>query len=77
MIIQLNDGFGADGNAMFTFRGAPRGSGARRWIQHVLPNRIEFATPPDTWAHYAGKLDVLGGVVKEFLHGPNLDNQHL
>ncbi|MFF3273847.1 peptide ligase PGM1-related protein [Streptomyces chrestomyceticus] len=68
-MIKLNDGFGAGGNAMFAFHGAPRGSGAGRWIRRVLPDRIEFATPPDHWAGYAGKLDVMGGVVEEFLAG--------
>ncbi|OKI02662.1 hypothetical protein A6A06_13345 [Streptomyces sp. CB02923] len=68
-MIKLNDGFGAGGNAMFSLRGAPRDGGAESWIRRGLPERIEFATPPDTWENYTGKLAAMGGVVEEYLDG--------
>ncbi|GGP93657.1 peptide ligase PGM1-related protein [Streptomyces roseolilacinus] len=68
-MIKLNESFGAGGNAMFDFRGVPEGRGAEDWIRRVLPERVEFATPPDTWEEYAEKLAAMGGVVEEFLEG--------
>ncbi|CAL9626986.1 peptide ligase PGM1-related protein [Streptomyces sp. enrichment culture] len=68
-MIKLNESFGAGGNAMFDYRGAPQGRALAGWLRRTLPQRVEFATPPDTWENYAGKLAEMGGVVEEFLQG--------
>ncbi|MEU3451273.1 peptide ligase PGM1-related protein [Streptomyces thermolilacinus] len=68
-MIKLNESFGAGGNAMFDYRGAPEGGALEGWLRRTLPERVEFATPPDTWENYAGKLAEMGGVVEEFLQG--------
>jgi hypothetical protein len=65
-MIKLNDGFGAGGNVLFSFDGAPE-TGLRRWIANELPRRAVFASPPDSWEHYLAKLVTVGAVVERFL----------
>ncbi len=65
-MIKLNDGFGAGGNVLFSFDGAPE-TGLPRWIANELPRRAVFASPPDLWEHYLGKLVAMGAVVERFV----------
>jgi hypothetical protein len=65
-MIKLNDGFGAGGNVLFSFDGAPD-TGLRRWIASELPRRAFFASPPDSWDRYVAKLAVMGAVVERFV----------
>jgi hypothetical protein len=67
-MIKLNDGFGAGGNVLFSFEGAPV-TGLRNWIASELPRRAVFASPPDSWEHYLAKLVVMGAVVERFVDG--------
>ena len=69
-IVKLNESFGAGGNLLFDYAGAPTsGNGMETWIRRHFWERIEFATPPDTWESYAEKLVHMGGVVEQFLGG--------
>lgn len=69
-VVKLNESFGAGGNLLFDFAGAPTsGKGMEAWIRRHFWERIEFATPPDTWESYADKLAHMGGVVEQFLGG--------
>jgi hypothetical protein len=65
-MIKLNDSFGAGGNVLFSFDGAPE-TGLRTWIASELPRRAVFASPPDTWDHYLTKLVSMGAVVERFV----------
>ena len=65
-MIKLNDSFGAGGNVLFSFDGAPQ-IGLRRWIASELPRRAVFASPPDSWEHYQAKLVSMGAVVERFV----------
>ncbi len=68
-LIKLNDSFGAGGNVLFSFDGAP-GTGLRDWIKRELPRRAVFASPPDSWESYLAKLAAMGAVVERYLIGP-------
>jgi pheganomycin biosynthesis PGM1-like protein len=65
-MIKLNDGFGAGGNVLFSFDGAPE-TELHRWIVDELPRRAVFASPPDSWEHYLGKMVAMGAVVERFV----------
>lgn len=65
-IIKLNDSFGAGGNVLFSYAGAPE-RGLTDWVRGQLPRRAVFASPPDTWENYRGKLDAMGAVVERFV----------
>ncbi|MDA0564194.1 peptide ligase PGM1-related protein [Streptomonospora sp. S1-112] len=68
-MIKVNDGFGAGGNALFDFRGAPTAGGVEAWVRAALPRRVTFATPPEDWERYSAKFAEMGGVVEEFVEG--------
>ncbi len=65
-MIKLNDSFGAGGNVLFSFDGAPE-TGLARWISSELPRRAVFASPPDSWECYLAKLVAMGAVVERFV----------
>jgi hypothetical protein len=65
-MIKLNDSFGAGGNVLFSFDGAPE-TGLPRWIASELPRRAVFASPPDSWERYLAKLVAMGAVVERFV----------
>ncbi len=67
-VVKLNDSFGAGGNVLFSFRDAPA-DGLRAWVERELPVRAVFASPPDSWAEYAGKIGAMGAVVERFVGG--------
>lgn len=64
-MIKLNDSFGAGGNVLFSFDGAPA-TGLARWIARELPRRAVFASPPDSWERYLARLVAMGAVVERF-----------
>ncbi|NYI98333.1 hypothetical protein HNR12_004610 [Streptomonospora nanhaiensis] len=68
-MIKVNDGFGAGGNALFDFRGAPAAGGLETWIRAALPRRVTFATAPESWERYRARFAEMGGVVEEFVEG--------
>ena len=65
-MIKLNDSFGAGGNVLFSFDGAPE-TGLTKWIASELPRRAVFASPPDSWERYLTKLVAMGAVVERFV----------
>jgi len=65
-LIKLNDSFGAGGNALFSYDGAPT-AGLTGWIRRELPRRVKFASPPDTWDSYRARLASMGAVVERFV----------
>ncbi len=70
-LIKLNDSFGAGGNVLFSFDGAPE-TGLSEWIANELPRRAVFASPPDTWENYRAKLITMGAVVERFVTGSQI-----
>lgn len=70
-IVKLNDSFGAGGNVLFSFDGAPE-TGLPEWIARELPRRAVFASPPDTWENYRAKLLTMGAVVERFVTGSEI-----
>lgn len=67
-MVKLNDSFGAGGNVLFSFDGAPE-TGLAEWVAEELPRRAVFASPPDTWENYRAKLRTMGAVVERFVTG--------
>jgi hypothetical protein len=67
-MIKLNHSFGAGGNVLFSFDGAPE-TGLHNWIASELPRRAVFASPPDSWENYLAKLVAMRAVVERFVTG--------
>lgn len=67
-VVKLEEGFSGEGNALFSYEGAPEGSGLRKWVGDRLP-RLAFEAKDMTWELFAQKLSVMGGIVEEFIEG--------
>lgn len=68
-VIKLNEGFSGEGNATFSFDGAPRGAGLTSWIADQLPRSARFVAPGESWDEYIEKFTAMGGIVEAFLEG--------
>jgi hypothetical protein len=68
-VVKLNEGFSGQGNALFSFDGAPAGTDLAPWVRDELPNRIRFEAHGETWDDYRAQLESGGGIVEAFLDG--------
>lgn len=67
-VVKLEEGFSGEGNALFSYDGAPEGPALRTWIEDQLPN-LAFEAKDMTWELFKEKLSGMGGVVEEFIEG--------
>ena len=69
-VVKLDEGFSGEGNAVFSFDGAPDDPGElRRWVARELPRRLRFTAAGEDWEHYAAKLADCQGIVEAWLEG--------
>ena len=67
--IKLDEGFSGEGNAVFSYDGAPEGRDLARWVKDELPRRIRFEAQAETWEHYRHKFAQMGGIVECWVEG--------
>lgn len=67
-VVKLEEGFSGEGNAIFSYEGAPQSDGLKAWIKERLPN-LAFEARDMTWEVFAEKLASMGGIVEEFIEG--------
>ncbi len=67
--IKLDEGFSGEGNAVFSYDGAPEGRDLARWVNDELPRRIRFEAQVETWEHYRDKFAQMGGIVECWVEG--------
>lgn len=67
-VVKINEGFSGEGNAVFNFQGAPRGSALLPWIKSKLPE-LAFEAKDMTFDLYQDKFRVMGGIVEEWIPG--------
>jgi len=68
-VIKLEEGFSGEGNAIFSYDGAPAGPDLTRWVRDVLPRRVQFVAPGERWPTYRDELARMGGIVEAFVSG--------
>lgn len=68
-VIKLEEGFSGEGNAIFSYDGAPAGPALAAWISELLPTRVRFVAPDETWDTYREEFARLGGIVESFVSG--------
>ena len=68
-VIKLNEGFSGEGNAVFSYEGAPADAGLHAWVRHELPERIAFEAATESWGHFREKYAEMGGIVECFVEG--------
>ncbi len=68
-VVKLNEGFSGEGNAIFSFEGAPERGSLEPWIRSRL-SALAFEAHDMSWAIYSAKIDEMGAVAEEFIEGP-------
>ena len=67
-VIKLEEGFSGEGNATFSYEGAPA-RGLAAWVREVLPSRVRFIAAGQTWETYRDEFARMGGIVEAFVAG--------
>lgn len=67
-VVKLNEGFSGEGNAVFSFEGAPA-SGLADWVRAELPVRLRYQAATENWEHFSGAFAGMGGIVEAFVEG--------
>jgi PGM1 C-terminal domain len=68
-VIKLNDGFSGEGNAIFSFAGAPVNEYLQLWIKEVLPHQLQIVAHDLVYETFMEKFRSMGGVVEVFIEG--------
>jgi hypothetical protein len=68
-VLKLNESFSGEGNAILRY---PEGSGRR--ALHEALQRVEFSVAAETPEAYFDKFARMGGIVEEFLEGPEKES---
>jgi len=69
-VVKLNEGFSGDGNAVFSYEGAPSPGSLKPWLLQELPKRLRFEAENESWERFEAKFSEMGGIVERFIeHG--------
>lgn len=68
-VVKMNQGFSGEGNAIFSFEGAPTAKSILPWLKQEVPKRLRFEAASESWEHYSNKFTAMGGIVEEFIEG--------
>jgi PGM1 C-terminal domain len=67
--VKLNDGFSGEGNAVFSFEGAPGIEYLHLWIKEILPHRLQIIANDLVYESFMEKFRTMGGIVETFIDG--------
>jgi len=67
-VVKLNEGFSGEGNAVFSFAGAPEKTGLEAWTRSRLPS-LAFEARDMTWETYSAKIREMGAIVETYVEG--------
>lgn len=68
-VIKLEEGFSGEGNAIFSYDGAPDGAPLSRWVRSALPGCVRCVAAGESWEDYSGEFARMGGIVEAFVDG--------
>ena len=69
-VVKLNDGFSGEGNAVFSYEGAPEsGGGLGQWVRDQLPRRLAYEAATEHWEGFRQKFADMQGIVECFVEG--------
>jgi hypothetical protein len=68
-VVKMNEGFGGEGNALFSFSGAPERDGLESWIKSELPKRLQYEAAGEFWDSYREKFTEMKGIVEAWITG--------
>src|ERR671916_2096350 len=67
--VKLDEGFSGEGNAVFSYEGAPEGKALAGWVERELPARTRFEAVGENWENYERKFREMGGIVECWMEG--------
>ncbi len=68
-VVKINEGFSGEGNAIFSFRGAPTTDKLSEWLNGALENNLKIVAVNMPFDYFMEKLKVMGGIVEVFVDG--------
>ena len=68
-VVKLDEGFSGEGNAVFSFEGAPEGTRLGDWVRKALPERLRCEAATETWDHFSASYAEMGGIVEAWVDG--------
>ena len=71
-VIKLEEGFSGEGNAIFSYDGAPDGAALGPWVRSTLPHRARFVASGESWETYRDRFARMGGIVEAFVEGDDV-----
>jgi hypothetical protein len=68
-VVKLNESFSGEGNAVFSFDGAPE-TGLDAWVKdRIFGGGLRFESRDEQWDTYVEKYEDMGGIVEAFIEG--------
>ena len=68
-VLKLEEGFSGEGNAIFSYEGAPDGAALARWVRSALPRSVRCVAAEESWESYSHEFARMGGIVEAFVEG--------
>ena len=68
-VVKLEEGASGEGNAVFSFEGAPAGEALAGWVADQLPKRLDYVATDETWDAFGAKFAQMGGIVEAWVEG--------
>ena len=66
-VVKMNDGFSGEGNAVFSYDGAPADDSLRNWISEHINDKLKIVAAKLTSDLFFKKFEQMEGIVEEFL----------
>ncbi len=71
-VIKMNDGFSGEGNAVFSYQGAPTDKSLRNWISENMNQQLKIVAANLSMDLFFKKFEQMEGIVEEFLDGEQI-----
>ncbi|ULQ52865.1 peptide ligase PGM1-related protein [Flavihumibacter fluvii] len=68
-VIKIDEGFSGEGNAIFSYAGAPEGDGLREWVSNHFYDQVKVVANDMSVHTFLSKFEEMQGIVEEFLEG--------
>jgi hypothetical protein len=68
-VVKMNDGFSGEGNAIFSFEGAPAKGNLQRWVTSRFRKQFRIVADNLSYENYFFKFQHMGGIVEAFVDG--------
>lgn len=66
-VVKMNDGFSGEGNAVFSYEGAPADDSLHNWIAEHIDQQLKIVAAKLTSELFFKKFEQMEGIVEEFL----------